>query len=201
MSPIDKALESADEADGPTLQAILDAVMVRNEALERLSLVLAANTAEMHRIQVLLDTRPTKEDVSYHRRKSFAVVVLITLALVFGLDQHTEQCGPGAEAKKAIAYVLDHPGDLYNVEDLRKSTEGVTPFYCTITVPIHVHDDSAKWPNNRVFIGLGLYGVLFAGLVGWVLRSRKRMVSTRRNEKGAQPYNRRASDWDTETFS
>lgn len=182
-----------DEAHGPTLQVVLDAVLVRNELIDQLTETLTSNTTELQRVQTLLDTRPTKEFITYQRRKSFVTVIFIIMFVVFAQDQHVEKCSPGVEAKIAIQYIIDHPND-FNNNKLQILVEEVTPKYCSVLFPGHNHDDSRGWPNARTWLGVGLYSTLFTGFFLWVRRSRKAMLTEKRSESLSQPHNRRSGD-------
>ncbi len=185
-----------DSADGPSLQAILDAVMVRSEAIDRLMEIIESNTAELRRTQEVLDNRPTKEDVAYHRRKTLVSLILFGVFVIFVHDQHLERCGPGVEAKAVIAtYLNTQAEDREQIRDrLAEASKQATPEYCTVVFPLHVHDDEADWPNYRAIFGMSLYAGLFTGLFFWLRASYRRMVASSAVEKATQPRNRRQAD-------
>jgi hypothetical protein len=204
VPPIEKAIEQADEADGPTLAVILDAVIARNESFERLSVVLAENTAEVQQTQVLLHSRPTKQDVAYHRRRALATTILLFLALIFAQSKHIEHCSPGARVTRALDHLIAHP--LPPTATPAQRTKDFERFYnsapgaCDITFPLQTHDGS-PWPSRNDGYGIALYAILCAGLVTWVLHGRREMVRMRRAEKQAQDavQARRAASLDPDT--
>lgn len=197
----------SDEADGPTLQAILDAVIERGEQQERttaalngLSLIMADNTRELRRVQNLMDTRPIKEDVAFNRRKNFVAMLFLILGVIFLHDEHVEHCGPGAEAKAIINYVLSTPGEV-EIDELRKVGKDATPYQCGVTFPFHAHDDEEEWPTSANLLGLALYGGLALALGSWVGLAHRNLRVAKATERASEPLNRRNRGRDTKDSS
>lgn len=171
--------------DGPYDDVLRRAMEAQSEALDSLMVVLQANTKELERIYSVLETRPSKEDVGYHRRKAFSLAVVFAFVVIFAHDQHVESCSPGVEAKSIITELTTNIDA--SREDLIRVSETATPELCTVTFPLHVHDDEVPWPNERAILGMTGYAGLALALFGWTYRARRRMVAAERAERACKP--------------
>ncbi len=182
-------------SDGePTPQQIFDAITERNALLDRISSVLAENTRELQRTQVLLDRRPPASELDFKRRRLLVGLLALVLLVIWGHDEHVEKCGPGARAEHAVEAQL-RGEDRQAVETVVRGVG--TPKLCDVTFPLHDHDDSG-WPAAFNVIGLLAYLGLFVGLYGWLLVGFRKMQEERRKEIAATSRNAsartRASD-------
>lgn len=115
--------------------------------------------------------RPTNAEATRRRRAIFMVALILIIGTTFLADEHIERCGPGAEVKAALDYVLTTSAGEVDRDELRRVTEKSTPGICTVIFPTHIHDDEAEWPNTRAILGLCMYGLVLAG--GWWFALRK----------------------------
>ncbi len=169
-------------SDGqPTQQQILDAILERNDLLDRISSVLTENTRELQRTQVLLDRRPPGSELDFKRRRLLVSLLAAILLTIWAHDQHVEECGPGARAEHAIEALLrGEPRD-----EVVRAVEGVgAPKLCDVTFPLHDHDDNG-WPAAFNVLGVLAFLALFLGLAGWLLSGYRQMQADRRKEAAA----------------
>ncbi len=173
-------------SDGePTRQQIFDAITERNDLLDRISGVLTENTRELQRTQVLLDHRPPSSELDFKRRRLLVGLLAAILLVIWGHDEHVEECGPGARAEHAIEALLR--GE--NRQGIEMAARGAdAPKLCDVTFPLHDHDDNG-WPAAFNVLGLLVYLALFLGLAGWLLGGYRRMQEDRRKEVAATSRN------------
>ncbi len=173
-------------SDGePTQQQIFDAILERNDLLDRISSVLTENTRELQRTQVLLDRRPPGSELDFKRRRLLVGLLSAILLTIWAHDEHVEKCGPGARAERAIEVLLRGEDRL----GIETAARGVgAPKTCDVTFPLHDHDGNG-WPAPFNVLGLLAYLSLFLALGGWVVSGYRQMQVDRRKEAAAASRN------------
>lgn len=148
-------------------QVSVDAIALMRQAEEVEEL-----NENIERIIAALRERPTRQEVARKRRSSFMLVLTLSFLVIFAHDEHIEHCGPGAESKAAVNYILDLPPDQpVDRYELQRAASDATSDFCGVSFPLHSHDDELTWPNSNNLKGFLLYIILFVG--GWAFALRK----------------------------
>ncbi len=167
----------------PSQQEIYNAIVERNELLDRLSQVLTDNTRELQRTQTLLDRRPPGSEQEFKRRRISVGLLVVIVLVIWGHDEHVEKCGPGARSEHAIEALLrDEPRQ--GVEAVAKGAG--QPKFCDVTFPLHDHDGNG-WPAAFNVLGLLAYLGMFTALGAWLLDGYGKMKQERRLEAVRSP--------------
>lgn len=148
------------------LRAVIEAFEERTVVVQGLASEVTALVGEVRNLRTVVTHRPPRREVERNRRRSVLAVAIWSVLLVLLLDQHTEACGPGVEAKNII-----------------NKTSNATPVYCTVLFPFHTHDDDVKWPSDRAFLGMGLYALIASGGILWVVRPSRRVREEEQDEE------------------
>lgn len=110
-------------------------------------------------LRVEVSRRPTRRQVDHRRRLSLAIIVgLIVLTAGLG-TLHTDKCGPGARAERAVAALS---AGVRDPDLLARAGEPTDTALCDLLVPTARHG-AQPYPNRWTWLGAA--GYLLAGLV------------------------------------
>lgn len=190
--------EDKDYADGPTLEAILEAVIARNEAFETLATALEENTIVVRETQRLIQNRPSRQEVVFQRRRMAVLLSLFSFFLIWFHDAHIESCSPGARAVNGIDFLLKNPPpndqSLTGAGIRQKEFERVfntAGSACDVSFPLHTHNGT-HWPSTKNVVGLLGYMTLLFGVGGWVFVGYRAKLHQEHRE--GPPTGRRSTD-------
>lgn len=117
-----------------------------------------------------LSYRPTARNVTFWRRLSVVLVLVLVLVSIQTVDLHAEACGPGHRSEAIVDELV--AGHLHSREDLnRVAAEHEPSGWCGFTFPTHVHDHKS-WPRKQHLAGMAMYAIIVALGAWWVLAAR-----------------------------
>lgn len=151
------------------LGSVLEAVNQRNTLLRRLAASVDGLARQVRSLRREIDDRPTKAQAEHRRRQSVALLVLFGLLLIWGHEQHVQQCSPGATAQRVLVDLADDPGpSVLTPAGIQRTIDHQQPTRrCDMAAPFYSHNPRQSWPTRWNMAGIGVYGVLGGILWLW----------------------------------
>lgn len=165
------------------LDRLADALESRNDIQDRLVSVVEETVAEVRELRTAIESKATREETEYKRRRVAALLALYGLLIIWGHDAHVEHCGPGSRAEAVIREVASTPQTepltLERVKEIVSAQQETT--LCDATFPFHGHDDRG-WPTRGAVIGLIGYSIAIGAVILYLERGRRAWNRTRRGQ-------------------